>query len=138
MKNSQNNFRIFAVALVALFSVAFAPSAHAAGTTGKDPVTVKYVGSSNNVAIFELSFTNEKEEQFEIMITDKYSSLYYEKVKGTELSRKFQFVSSDADGGSVSDVILVVITNTATKEVTTYKILPNASIGKDSDLIAKL
>ena len=138
MKNSKNNFRIFAVALVALFSVALTSSAHAAGTTGKDPVTVKYVGASNNVAIFELVFTNEKEEQFEIMITDRYNSLYYEKVKGTELSRKFQFVSSDADGGSVNDEILVVITNTTTKEVSTYKILPNASIGKDNELVAKL
>ena len=72
------------------------------------------------------------------MITDRYSNLYYEKVKGTELSRKFQFVSSDADGGSVTDEILVVITNTATKEVTTYKILHNASIGKTNELVAKL
>ena len=135
MKNSKNNFRIFAVALVALFSVALTPSAHA---TGNDPVTVKYVGASNNVAIFELAFTNEKEEQFEILITDKYNSLYYEKVKGTELSRKFQFVCSDADDGSVNDEILVVITNTTTKEVSTYKILPNASIGKDNELVAKL
>jgi hypothetical protein len=138
MKNSKNSLRIFAVALVALFSVALTSSATAADTKGTDPVVVKYVGASNNIAIFELSFTNEKEEQFEIMITDRYNSLYYEKVKGTELSRKFQFVSSDADGGSVNDEILVVITNTATKEVTTYKILPNASIGKANDLVAKL
>jgi len=138
MKNSKNNFRIFVVALVALFSVALTSSATAADTKGTDPVVVKYVGASNNIAIFQLSFTNEKEEQFEIMITDKYDNLYYEKVKGTELSRKFQFVSSDADGGSVTDEILVVITNTTTKEVYTYKILPNASIGKDNDLVAKL
>jgi hypothetical protein len=138
MKNSKNSLRIFAVALVALFSVALTSSATAADTKGTDPVVVKYVGASDNIAIFELSFTNEKEEQFEIMITDRYNSLYYEKVKGTELSRKFQFMSNDADGGSVNDEILVVITNTATKEVTTYKILPNASIGKDNDLVAKL
>jgi len=138
MKNSKNNFRIFVVALVALFSVALTSSATAADTKATDPVVVKYIGASDNVAIFELSFTNEKEEQFEIMITDKYNSLYYEKVKGTELSRKFQFVSTDADGGSVNDEILVVITNTTTKEVSTYKILPNASIGKDNDLVAKL
>ena len=138
MKNSKNNFRIFVVALVALFSVALTSSATAADTKGTDPVVVKYVGASDNVAIFELSFTNEKEEQFEIMITDKYNSLYYEKVKGTELSRKFQFLSTEADGGSVNDEILVVITNTTTKEVSTYKILPNASIGKDNDLVAKL
>ena len=138
MKNSKNNFRIFVVALVALFSVALTSSAIAADTKGTDPVVVKYVGASDNIAIFELSFTNEKEEQFEIMITDKYNSLYYEKVKGTELSRKFQFVSTDTDGGSVNDEILVVITNTTTKEVSTYKILPNASIGKDNDLVAKL
>ena len=47
-------------------------------------------------------------------------------------------MSTDAEGGSINDEILVVITNTATKEVSTYKILPNASIGKDNDLVAKL
>ena len=138
MKNSQNNFRIFAVALVALFSVALTPSAHATVTTGKDPVTVKYVGASDNGAIFEISLASDSLSKYEISISDNFGRIYYEKVKGKDLSRKFQFVSSDADGGSVSDEILVVITNTATKEVTTYKILPNASVGKDSDLIAKL
>ena len=138
MKNSKNNFRIFAVALIALFSVALTSSAHAAGTTGNDTVTVKYVGSINNAPIFQLSFTNETVEQFEIFITDKFDTIYYEKIKGKGLVRKFQFLSNDLKGGAPDDEITVVIQNTATKEVTTYKILPNASIGKDSDLIAKL
>ena len=138
MKNSKNNFRIFAVALVALFSVSLTPSAHAAGTTGNDTVTVKYVGSINNAPIFQLSFTNETVEQFEIFITDKFNTIYYEKIKGKGLVRNFQFLSNELDGGATDDEITVVIQNTATKVITTYKIQPNAHVKKDMELVAKL
>ena len=138
MKNSQKNFRILVVALVALFSVSFVPAARAGDTKGTIPVSVSYVGNANDAAIFELSFNNEKEAEFEIMITDKFSTIYYEKVKGTDQVRKFQFYNNDSNGGSVKDEIMVVITNTATKEATTYKILPNARVEKNSDLVAKL
>jgi hypothetical protein len=138
MKNSKNNFRSLFVALVTLFSTAFTTAAHATETTGNDPITVKYVGASNNVAIFEISFASDSLSQYEIFISDNFGRIYYEKVKGKDLSRKFQFVNNIADDGSADDEILVSIKNTATKEVSTYKILPNASIGKNNDLIAKL
>ena len=139
MKNSKNSFRVLAVSIAALFGVTCTSFAHAAGeATGNFPVSVKYVGAINNAPIFQLSFTNETVEQFEIFITDKFDTIYYEKIKGKGLVRKFQFLSNDLKGGAPDDEITVVIQNTATKEVTTYKILPNASIGKDSDLIAKL
>ncbi len=138
MKNSKNNFRPLLVALVTLFNVAFTTAAHAKETTGTDPVTVKFVGTSNNVAIFEISFASDSLSQYEISISDNFGRIYYEKVKGKDLSRKFQFVNNVADGGYADDEILVSIKNIATKEVSTYKILPNASTGKENNFIAKL
>jgi hypothetical protein len=137
MKNSQKNFRILVVALVALFSVSFASAAPAGDNNGSVPVNVSYVGNANDAAIFELSFNNEKAAEFEIMITDKFSTIYYEKVKGIDQVRKFQFYNNDSNGGYVKDEITVLITNTATKEATSYKIMPNARVEKNSDLVAK-
>ena len=138
MKTLKNNSRIFIVALVTLFSVALTSSANAANTKGTDPVTVKYVGKANDLAIFQVVFVSDSVAQYEISITDKYSSLYYEKVKGTEIVRNYQFYSTDVDGGSTTDEILVTVKNTLTKEVSTYKILPNASYKKEAAYVAKL
>jgi hypothetical protein len=138
MKNSKNNFRVFAVSVAALFGVACTSVAYAGEATGNFPVTVKYIGVVNSAPTFQLAFTNENVAQFEITIRDKFSTIYYEKINGKGLVRNFQFVSNEVEGGSADDEITVVIQNTATKVITTYKILPNASIQKDTELIAKL
>lgn len=138
MKNSQSKFRVLVVSLAALFGVTCTSVAHAGEATGNFPVTVKYVGALNNAPIFQLSFTNQTVEQFEIFITDKFNTIYYEKIKGKELVRNFQFLSNESEGGSVDDEITVVIQNTATKVITTYKIQPNAHVEKNMQLVAKL
>ena len=138
MKTLKNNLSIFVVALVTLFSVALTSSANAADTKGTSPVTVKYVGTANDLAIFQVVFVSDAVAQYEISITDKYNSLYYENVKGTEIIRNYQFYSTDMGGGSAHDEILVTVKNTLTKEVTTYKILPNANHKKEAPYTAKL
>lgn len=138
MKNSKNSFRVLAVSIAALFGVTCTAVAHAGEATGDFPVSVKYVGAINNAPIFQLSFTNETVEQFEIFITDKFNTIYYEKIKGKGLVRNFQFLSNDLDGGAADDEITVVIQNTATKVITTYKIQPNAHVKKDMELVTKL
>jgi hypothetical protein len=138
MKNSQSKFRVLVVSIAALFGITCTSAAHAGEATGNFPVTVKYVGALNNAPIFQLSFTNETVEQFEIFITDKFNTIYYEKIKGKGLVRNFQFLSDESEGGSVDDEITVVIQNTATKVITTYKIQPNAHVEKEMELVAKL
>lgn len=138
MKNSKNNFRVFVVSIAALFGIACTSAAYAGEATGNFPVSVSYVGVVNSAPTFQLAFTNETVEQFEITIRDKSGTIYYEKIKGKGLVRNFQFVSNDVEGGSTDDEITVVIQNTATKVITTYKILPNASVAKDTELVAKL
>lgn len=138
MKNSQNNFRIFVVALVALFSVAFTSAAHAGEGTGNFPVNVKYLGAVNKAPIFQLSFTNETVEQFEITIKDKFNTLYTETIKGKGLIRKFQFVNNELTEGSDEDVVIVEIKNSATKSIITYKIHPNTRVEKETELVASL
>lgn len=131
MKNSKNTFRIFVVALVALFSV---NAAHATNGSGNSPVSVKYVGSVNAAPVFQLSFTNETVEQYEIKIIEANEAIYTETVKGKGLVRKFQFVNN----GSDEDVLKVQIKNISTNTVITYKINPNTKIDVETELVASL
>lgn len=138
MTNSKNNFSIFVVALVALFSVSFSTAAHAADNTNSLPVNLKYLGASNNAPIFELSFTNEKVEEFEITVSDKSNTIYTETLKGKGLVRKYQFVSNEIAGSSVEDEIVVTIKNTTTNTVVTYKVHPGAPVEAEKELVASL
>ena len=128
--------RIFAAALITFFSVAFTPAAHAAESTSDVPVTVKYVGAANNAPIFQFSFGNETVEQFEITVSDKYSTLYSETIKGKGLVRKYQFVNNDSIVAPADDEIVVTIKNIATKNVITYTLHPGAPTENERELIA--
>jgi hypothetical protein len=117
MKNSNTSLRIFVLALTALFSTAFTNAAHATETA---PVSVKYVGTFNSIPVFQLSFTNEQPETYEITVK--------------ELVRKFQFIND----GSGEDVLKVSIKNVNTKKVITYKINPSTHIEVEKELVASL
>ena len=134
MKNLKNKSRIFIAALVALFSVVFTSAASASGNTAYPAISVKYIGAVNNAPIFQLSFTNEKEEQYEIKITDKDNTIYSETIKGKELVRKFQFVNN----GSDEDVLYVEIKNVSTNKIITYKINPATTVEAETELVSSL
>jgi len=126
------------MALVALFSVTLT-AAHAAGGTNSLPVNLKYLGTANQAPIFELTFTNEKVAEFEITVTDKDNIIYAETVKGKGLVRKYQFVNNDVNTNvSADDEIIVVVKNTITKEVITYKIHPASPSTGETELVGGL
>jgi hypothetical protein len=131
MKNSNTSLRIFVLALTALFSTAFTNAAHATETA---PVSVKYVGTFNSIPVFQLSFTNEQPETYEITVTESNNVIYTEKITGKELVRKFQFIND----GSGEDVLKVSIKNVNTKKVITYKINPSTHIEVEKELVASL
>ena len=134
MKNLKIKSRIFVVALVALFSFAFTSTAAATDKTANPAVSVKYIGAINNAPIFQLSFTNENEEQYEIKITDKENIIYTETIKGKEIVRKFQFVNN----GIEEELLYVEIKNISTNKIITYKINPATTIQAETELVASL
>lgn len=134
MKNLKNNSRIFVAALAALFSTAFTTAAHATEKTGNAAVSVKYVGAVNNAPIFQLSFTNEKDEQYVIKIADSDNTIYTETIKGKAQVRKFQFVNN----GLEDDILSVEIINVSTHKSITYKINPATHVELETELVASL
>lgn len=134
MKNSKKNFQIFVVALVALFTVAGTTAAHATNNAGDAAVPVKYGSAVNAGPVFQLSFTNEREQQYEIKILEANEAIYTETITGKELVRKFQFINN----GSDEDILKIQIKNISTKAVITYKINPTTTIEAETELVASL
>lgn len=134
MKNSKINFRIFVVVLVALCSTIFTTAAHATEKTGNAAVSIKYVGAVNNAPVFQLSFTNEKEEQYIVKIADSENIVYSETIKGKGQLRKFQFVNN----GLEDEVLSVEIINVSTRMSITYKINPATLVEVETELVASL
>lgn len=134
MKNSKKNSRILMVALAALFITACTTVAHATEKKGNEAVSVKYVGAVNNAPIFQLSFTNEKDEKYIVKITDTDNTIYTETINGKAQVRKFQFVNN----GSEDDILSVEIINVSTHKSITYKINPATHVEVETELVASL
>lgn len=138
MKILKNNYGLFTVIFFLLFSVTFMPTAHAENVYNSFPVSIKYVGGVKNSPIFELSFTNEINQEFQIIITDKFNTLYTENITGKGLVRKFQFVNEELIGSSKDEVTVlnVEIRNLTTNNVITYKINPDSGVQNEVELVA--
>ena len=121
MKTLVSKTRIAAVALIALFTVAFNAPALANGGKEKNviPVELKYVGQLNNQPLFELAFANEDESEYTVIIRDEFGTvLYKDNVKGATFSKKFLLNTEEL--GTVSlkfEVIGKKTDKTATFEV---------------------
>lgn len=137
MKNLKINFRILVVALVALFSVSLTASANVPVEKTNVPVNLKYLGAANNAPIFQLSFTNENIEVYEVTITDKYNTIYSEVIKGKGLVRRYQFVNNETSGiATEEEEVVVAIKNIATNNVVVYKLHPGSPIDAAKELVA--
>ena len=105
MKTLINKTRIAAIALVAVFTVAFGATAMANGTEKEKkeknaiPVEFKYIGKVNDQPVFVLSFNNTEESDYTVVIRDEEGNvLYKDNVKGG--SKKF-LLNENLGAGSI-------------------------------------
>lgn len=122
--------RIAAIALVALFSVAFSAPALANNEKNKKdsaPVELKYLGKYNNQPVFEVSFVNGKDEVSEFIVTirdNENNVLYRDIVKAGTASKKYLLDTQEAD-----DVALQFeITEKKSNRTAVYQINKSARI----------
>ncbi len=126
MKNLKNKFRIASIAIAVVITISFMPAAKAGDDNGKFPVNVKFIGAQNDAPVYQFSFTNQKEEEFTITVSDKYNVIYTETVKGVGLVRKFQLVKNNLYDNTDDNEVVVEIKNTTTSNVINYRINPTA------------
>jgi len=114
MKTYLSKTKIFALALVTVFSTSFAAPAFAGNDDGKK-AEISYVGNINELPVYRLSLNNEADQTYFISVTDNDGAVIFnEKVKGSKIVRNYQFdvdlyneydltfTISDAKGKTVS------------------------------------
>jgi len=89
MKKVSINTRILAIALAAIFNMAFLSPAFAIDEKKVIPVDLKFIGNIENKPVFELTFVNADENEYTVVVRDEYNTvLYRNNVKGNA-TKKF-------------------------------------------------
>ena len=102
MKTVINALSRTAIVLVAIFTMSFSTNT---GTPGKaeNPAELKYLGSFNSQPQFQLNLNNTEADEFVITIRSRNNEvLYKERIKGTNVSRKYQLNTEEVNSTGVT------------------------------------
>ena len=137
MKQTIKATKMITMGLFTLCTLGFT-NATFAGTKTNTPAELKFIGKIKNQPVFELSLNNDASDEYYINIKDaNYNVLYSEKIKGENLSRKYQL---DVDASELSDPsfgVRVEVTSVKTHKTQVYKISSQTSVTEKIE-VAKL
>ena len=91
-----------AIVALAVFTMSFSTNP---GTHGKSeiPAELKYLGSRDDQPQFQLVLSNTESDEFVITIRNKTNEVIHkERIKGINLSRKYQLNLDDADASGIT------------------------------------
>ncbi|MEO6538379.1 MAG: hypothetical protein ABIT07_11390 [Ferruginibacter sp.] len=137
MKQATNKTTIIAAGLISIFTLASLPSTFAGVKTG-EPVELKFIGSKASQPVFLLNLNNPEAGEYLIALKDQdMNVLYSEKIKGINLSRKYQIAVEEAEFRSPDFGVNVEVTSLKTHKTEVYKIRSSTRV-VENILIAKL
>jgi hypothetical protein len=92
------SIRLFAIALIAMFTTVFVSPAMANDDKKAIPVELKFVGTMKEKPLFHLIFNGTEEKEYTITVRDVYGNVFYkETVKGTSFMKKFLINTDEFD-----------------------------------------
>ncbi len=130
MKKAMKNSGFVAIVLATVLSLGFAQATFANDKVvlATDPVELKFIGNINEQPVFQLNLNNATEEEFVITVRDAANViLYTERVKGTEISRKYRFNTEEVDLSGLS----FQVSSRKTNQVNVYKVVNNTRFVQD-------
>ena len=137
MKQTIKATKMITMGLFTLCTMGFT-NATFAGTKTDTPAELKFIGKIKNQPVFELNLNNDASDEYYINIKDaNYNVLYSEKIKGENLSRKYQL---NIDASELSDPafgVRVEVTSAKTHKTQVYKISSQTSVTENIE-VAKL
>lgn len=100
MKNSISIKSIIATGLFTVFTAALTPAASASDSSRVTPgVELKFLSDSKDQNVFQMTLVSAEEEEFTISIRDEAGNLLFrDKIKGTNITRKFKLENIDENG----------------------------------------
>ena len=109
-----------------------------AGAKTDSSAELKFIGKIKNQPVFQLRLNNNESDSYYISIKDANNNvLYSEKVKGENVSRKYQLDIDDADLNTESFGVRVEVTSIKTHKTEVYKISSHKNVTEDIE-VAKL
>ena len=137
MKQAMKTTRMITLGLFTLCTTGLSQATFA-GSKTDNPVELKFIGKFKNRPVFQLNLNNNETEQYFINIKDEYNTvLYSEKIKGENISRKYQLDIDDADLNSSTFGVRVEVTSAKTHKTQVYKISSHKSV-TENIVVAKL
>jgi hypothetical protein len=137
MKQAMKTTRMITLGLFTLCTMGLSQATFA-GSKTDNPVELKFIGKFKNRPVFQLNLNNNETEQYFINIKDEYNTvLYSEKIKGENISRKYQLDIDDADLNSSTFGVRVEVTSAKTHKTQVYKISSHKSV-TENIVVAKL
>jgi hypothetical protein len=123
---------LFTLCTMGLINAAFA------GAKTDHPVELKFIGKIENQPVFQLSLNNNASDEYYINIKDaNYNVLYSEKIKGENLSRKYQLDIDESELNSPDFSVRVEVTSVKTHKTQVYNISSKTSV-TENIVVAKL
>lgn len=123
---------LFTLCTMGLTNVTFA------GTKPDNPAELKYIGKTENHPVFQLNLNNNTAEEYYINIKDaNYNVLYSEKLKGENLSRKYQLDIDESDLSAPDFGVRIEVTSAKTHKTEVYKISSQTNV-TENIVVAKL
>ena len=137
MKQAMNKTRMITMGLFTLCTMGLSEATFAR-VKNDNPVELKFIGKIKNQPVFELNLNNNEADEYFINIKDEnYNVLYSEKIKGENLSRKYQLAIDDADLNAPGFGVRVEVTSAKTHKTQVYKISSKTSM-IENIVVAKL
>jgi uncharacterized protein YfaS (alpha-2-macroglobulin family) len=137
MKQAITTTKMLSIGLIAVCGMGFSKATFAQMKPG-DPTELTYIGKNINDPVFQLKLNNQKVDEYFITIKDEnLNVLYSEKIKGTNLIRKYQLDIEEADINEPQFGLKVEVTSAKTHNTETYNISTKTSVREDI-VVAKL
>ncbi|MDQ6904054.1 MAG: hypothetical protein M3139_13715 [Bacteroidota bacterium] len=100
-----------------------------AGIKSDSPTEFKFIGNVNNNPVFELNLNNSDADSYYISVKDESNNvLYSEKVKGVNLSRKYQLDIDESDLNAPGFEVSVEVTSAKTHKTQVYKVSTTTTV----------
>lgn len=97
MKTTKNISKVLTFIFFAFLTLTISQTGFA-GISDSTPVELKFVGNMKNQPVFQLDLHNKLAGEYNIQIKDANNEVIYsETLKGTEISRKYQFLTDEVD-----------------------------------------
>ena len=137
MKQAIKTTRMITMGLFTLCTMGLSQATFA-GIKTDNPVEFKFIGKIKNHPVFQLSLNNNEAEEYFINIKDaNYNVLYSEKIKGENLSRKYQLDIDESELNAPGFGVRVEVTSAKTHKTQVYKISSQTSV-TENIVVAKL